>query len=139
MSLYKQFATDTKLEKEGVLIAYGLNSKGATTAFRVARAGGSNVKFLQAMEAAMKPHRRAMAAGTMDRKLLNKLVREVYCRTVVLDWENVEDADGNDLPFAYDNALKLFTDLPDLFDDLCGQSQDQAIFRQSLREDDAGN
>jgi hypothetical protein len=71
--------------------------------------------------------------------VIEKLLREVYAETVVLDWENVEDADGNPMPFNAANAVKLFTDLPDLFRDIQEQSQRSALFRAELLEREAGN
>lgn len=63
----------------------------------------------------------------------------MYAETIVLGWENVEDADGNPLAFNTANAIKLFTDLPDLFRDIQEQSQRSALFRAELLERESGN
>lgn len=138
-SLYAQFTTDAKIEKEGVILQYGTNSKNLPIGIRVARAGGANQAFNKRMEIKSKPYRRQIQTETIERKTLEKLVLEVFCETVVLDWENVEDADGNEMPFNYDNAVKLFTDLPDLFADVQEQASKSALFRAEIREAAAGN
>ncbi len=139
MSLYKQFKTDAGLERLGVVLQYGQNSKGLPIGIRIARAGGTNEQYAKRMEAAVKPYRRQLQNDTMDRKVLLGIVREVFCETVILGWENVEDKDGNALAFNKANAIKLFTDLPDLFDDVKEQSERSVLFREEVREVDAGN
>lgn len=138
-SLYSQFASDSKLEKEGVLLEYGENSKGLPIGIRIARAGGGNLQYIKALEAKVKPYRRQIQTETIDRKLVEKLTLEVFCKTVVLGWENVEDEAGNPLEFSYDNAIKLFTDLPDLFADVQEQAGKAVLFRKLIRETAAGN
>lgn len=139
MSLYKQFKTDSKLEKEGILLQYGTNSKGKDILIRVARAGASNDAYVKRMEAKVKPHRRLIQNETIERAVLIGIIREVFAETVVLGWEGVEDENGNELPFTKENCIKLFTDLPDLFEDVQEQAQKAALFRADIREADAKN
>lgn len=139
MSLYKQFTTDNKLEREGILLEYGNASNGQPITIRVARAGGSNAQYQKRMEALVKPYRRQIQTETIDPKQVEKLIRQVYAETVVLGWENVEDADGKPMPFTRENCLKLFEDLPDLFADIQEQAQRAALYRTEIREAEAGN
>ena len=149
MSLYKQFKTDNTLEKDGILLEYGENSKGKPICIRVARAGGSNNAYAKRMEARVKPYRRQIQTETMESALVERIVKEVYAETVVLGWEHVEfpvlDAQGNptdkfeELPYTTENCIRLFDDLPDLFLDIQEQSQRAALFRAEVREADAKN
>lgn len=151
MSLYSQFKTDTKLEKDGILLEYGENSKGKPICIRIARAGGSNERFNKRLEAASKPYRRQIQTETIATETIAKMIRQVYAETVVLGWENVElivkDNDGNPVEpeqyeermFTVPNCLELFNDLPDLFLDIQEQAQRAALFRTEIREADAGN
>jgi hypothetical protein len=41
---------------------------------------------------------------------------QAFAETVVLDWEGVLDREDNEIPFSSENVVKIFTDLPDLFD-----------------------
>lgn len=133
-SLYKQFKTDEKLEKQGLTLNFGEG-----VSIRVARAGGSNDRYMKRMEALTKPYRRQIASETADNKVLEKVVLEVFCETVVLGWEGVTDENGNVLAFNKENAIKLFTDLPDLFAEVKEQASKSALFRLSLNEEDAKN
>lgn len=139
MSLYDQFTTDTDLEKKGIVLQYGLNSKDKPIGIRVARAGGSNAAYAKRMEFKAKPFRRQIQTETIEKKQLERIVLEVFCETVILGWENVEDAEGNELTYSVENAIKLFTDLPDLFADVQEQAGKAALFRAEVREKAAGN
>lgn len=139
MSLYKQFQTDNALEKDGILLQYGTNSKGNPICIRIARAGGANHQYVKRMEAKVKPYRRQIQNETIEKALLENIVKDVFAECVVLGWENVEDETGKELPFTKDNCIKLFTDLPDLFLDVQEQAQRAALFRQEIRENDAKN
>lgn len=139
MSLYNTFETDKDLEKEGILLDYGFNSKNEPIQIRIARAGGANVRFAKILEQKMRPYKRAIANDTMDNKVAEKLLIETYADGVILSWTGVEDRDGTALEFNRDNIVKVLTDLPDLFMDIQQQSQKVALFRADLREAEAGN
>lgn len=139
MSLYKQFKTNENVERDGILLEYGENSKGKTVAIRIARAGGANSQYQKLMEARVKPYRRQIQNETIERALVERLLRQVYAETIVLGWENVEDESGKELPFTVENCVKIFEDLPDLFQDIQEQSQRAALFRQEVLEADSKN
>lgn len=139
MSLYNTFATDKALEQDGIVLDYGTNSKNQPVQIRIARAGGSNVRFAKVLEQKMRPYKRAIANETMDNKVVERLLVEAYADAVILDWTGVEDREGNALDFTRDNVVKVLTDLPDLFIDIQQQSQKAALFRAELREAEAGN
>lgn len=139
MSLYDTFATDKALERDGIVLAYGANSKNEPIEIRIARAGGANTRFAKVLERKLEPHRRALQAGRLDPKKAEELMIEAYAEAVVLGWTGVEDRDGNAMEFSKDNVVKLFTDLPELFKDIQNQSQQISLFRDVVKEDDAGN
>jgi len=139
MSLYKQFATDKNLERDGIVLNYGTNSRGQPIDIRIARAGGSNAKFATVAEMVFKPHRRAIAHETIALEVLDGLLRTIYAKAVVLGWSGVEDAEGETLEFSEDNVVKLFTDLPDLFADVKQAAEKAALFRKDALEAEAKN
>lgn len=139
MSLYAKFETDRSLEKTGITLDYGLNSKKQPIEIRIARAGGANDAYLKRLEAKAKPHRRSIQHETIEKAQLDSIVKEVYAETIVLGWSGVEDRDDNELSFSKENVLKLFADLPDLYTDIMEQAQSAALFRVEVREKDAKN
>lgn len=137
--IYKTYGTDKSLEQNGILLDVGPGFKGLPATVRIARAGGANTAFTSLVEFKMKPYRRQIQNDMMDRKVADNLMREVYVKTVILGWENMTDAEGNELPFTEENALKVLEDLPDLWADIQQVSQKAALFREMEREADKGN
>lgn len=139
MSLYKQFATNPELENKGIELNFGVNDDETEIKFYVARAGKSNKKYQKALENAVKPYRRQMQLGTLSDEVSNKIMLEVFATTVLKGWENVQDEKGNVMQFNKENAVKLLTDLPELYDALTAAANDVANFREESLEEDAKN
>lgn len=133
-TIYGLFKNSDKSEQEGIVVDYGEAGK-----FRIARAGGSNRKYARRLEQISKPHRAAIRSEVLPDELANKLLIQVFAETIVLGWEGVLAEDGSPLPFSVPNCVKLFEDLPDLFQDLREQANKGALFRQALLEADSGN
>ena len=140
-SPYKLFKTDPANELKGTRVDYGDEAY-----FVVARAGGANKKYLDAMGARLKPFRRQIATETMDEKVADRIVMEVFVDTVLLGWGSKEHGDGRigdaedqPLEFTRDNALKVLTDLPELFQALRAESERLANFNSAVKEEDAKN
>ena len=109
-NLYQAFGTVKEYENDkGVVLDFGVAK------FRVRRAGGSNRRFLTTLASKMRPHRRALDAGTMDEALAENMHKEVYFETVVIGWEGVTDEAGVALEYNLANFKKVMTDLPDLW------------------------
>lgn len=139
MNLFKQFATDPRAEKEGVRFEIGVNSRGETIAFQIARAGGANIRYAKSVEAKTKPYRMQIQAGTIDPEIAARLMREVFAESVVIDWEGVEDEDGNSLAYSPGAAANLFEQLPELYALLQEQAQNVALYRKEVLDDVAKN
>lgn len=139
MSLYKTYQTNNELENKGVELLYGVNDDNTEIKFFVARAGKSNKAYQKALEVTFKPHRRSMQLGTLSEDTASKLMLEVFATTVLKGWENVQDENGKEMAFNKENAIKLLTDLPELYDDLSEKANNVANFRDESREEDAKN
>lgn len=165
MSMYKQFQTDTSLEREGVDLNYG------EFIVRVARAGGGNKRFAKVLEEKMKPVRRALQTETLDEQRSAALLHETFALGVVLNWsvrvvadskgkpieplqlasavegepkhtvfiQGIEGPNGEILPYNTENVVATFKALPELFADIREQAGKMALFRTAAQEADAGN
>jgi len=102
------FETDEKKEVEGVWHEYAPGFK-----LRIARA--NNPKSEQLRAKLLEPHIIAMRHGKMDADVLSNIVKEVYAKTILVDWEGMLDEEGNEIPYNLENALKAL-DLKDFFD-----------------------
>ena len=110
MNLYKTYKASDDMEKQGIDLQYGADCK-----IRIARAGGSNSRFVKLLGDKLKPYRRQIDNGTMDDKVAEKIMAEVYADTVILGWSGVDDADGNRLEFNRENCVLATTALVSCF------------------------
>lgn len=133
-SIHELFATDEKTETEGFV-----HFVTDEISFTLARAGGSNTRFVKAMEQKTRPYRRQIQDDTMDTALANKLLIEAFAEAVVLGWKGITTPDGQEVKFTPENAVTLFNQLPDLFNELRESAGNQANYRLGEVKDDAGN
>ena len=133
-SIFDVWGTDAVMETAGVWIDYGSSGK-----FLIARSGGANTKFAKVLEFKMRPYRRQMDQGKLDNEIANKVLMETFIEACLLGWENLTYQDDKAIKFSKENAIRLFTDLPDLFNDLREQSAKMATFQQEEVEADSGN
>lgn len=139
-NIFDMFETESNLERDGVTIEYGTNSKGDPMQITIARAGGSNVQFLKRLEALMKPYRRLLDTGqSLPKELNDKLQRELYADTIVKGMSGFEERDGTPIPYTKEAVMSLFARLPNLFIDIIGQAQQMATYRSAEREEEAKN
>lgn len=135
--LFKLFATDSQVEKDGVWVPVGKDGD-KEIRFRLARAGGGNTRYLKLLELKTKPLRRQIQNDLIDIKTSDELMMEVFAETVVVDWENVFE-DGVAVPYSKEKCLEYFKALPDLFNDVREQASKAAYYRSEVMEKEAGN
>jgi len=144
MSLYDQFGMDHDVEVGGVLIDYGRDGR-----IRVARAGGSNDRFIKALDAFQSKYERQINFKMLDDEVAERELSKIYAMTIITGWESGPDEnpiqgiipgpDGKDLKFNVKNATKLLRDLPDLFSDIRTQSTKLDLFKKMKIDRDVGN
>ena len=152
MSLSKHFKTVKELEKTGVRVEYGTNSKGKPIAFMIARSGGATQEYLNYLEAICKPHRHAIQTQRIDNEILKGLLQKAFIAKCLKGWENVEaewaplvkdlatDSEVyQDLAFTPENAERLYEEMPDLLDDHMELASKNAMYLSEVRKADAKN
>lgn len=133
-SPYDLFKNNEELESgAGVTIQY------PGFAITIHRAGGSNKRFAQILNAKMKPYRHQFERGMLADDVSARILLESYAEGIVIGWKNVKDADGNEMEFTKENVVKLFSDLPDLFNDIKQQAENAALFREEQEKADEKN
>jgi hypothetical protein len=128
------FETDKKKEKEGVWLDFGVYGK-----FLVARAGGSNKVFAKQMELRSRPYKARMDKNTLDESEASKLMIEIFVDTIILGWEGVYNRAGELIEYTRQNAIQVFTDLPDLFQSITEQSMEMSNYLVGQTEEDSKN
>jgi hypothetical protein len=141
MSLYKQFATNSEKEMEGVEVQMteAENEDGSIPTFVVSRMGKSNKRYSKALEAATRPYRRQIELGTMNNDKAEEIFMGVFVDTVLKGWKNVRGEDGKPLEFSKAAAVKLFTDLPEVYERLQEEAKLASNFRDNALEEEVKN
>ena len=132
-NVYSLYETDKAVE------ANGIDLKFPSFTIRVARAGGANKRFAAVLQKKLGTRARAFDAGMMSPDEANKILAEVYAECVVLGWEGVTDRAGVPLAYSKEACVRLFTDLPDLFQEVIAESQRLQNFRAVQKDEDSGN
>ena len=134
MGIYNTFGTDNGLEKNGVWMDVD-----GETRFLVARIGTSGSGYDKRLRVAAKPYRRLIENEKADLEVVRKIMTETFAKTALLDWRNVKDEEGNDIPFSKENAVKLLTELPELANLLLDFARDYQNYRRAQLEEDGKN
>lgn len=147
MSLRKTFKTDKVAEVEGVEVEVAVNDhNGQPIKIRIARMSSTNKRYTKELNKVTKPHQSAIQNDSFDNDLARGMLQKVFVDTILLGWTNLpkseltgDDADTEDLEFSRENALALFEEMPDLYNDWEGRAQKAAAFREAERTTTSGN
>lgn len=140
MNLFKRYKTSNTLEVEkGVDLVFGQNARGENIVITIRRAGGSNKRFLLRRAASLEKVRAKRRAGNLDEAEAMAILIEDYVDEIVIGWSGVDDPEDKPLAFTRENCIWLFTELPELFDRIVGDSNDMQLFLAANLERDLGN
>lgn len=141
MSLSAKYKTDKNLERNGVRIEFPPNPDKTVPYFDIVRAGRANPDYQVVADRINAPHRRAEALGVLPADKREALTREIYAEAGIKNWGNIPASDitGDPeatgyLPYSKQNAIALFTNLPDLYNDLVAMSIDHNTFLEAEKE-----
>lgn len=100
LDIFKEFATDPKLELEGAWIDIG-------SGCRLLVARGENRRYLDKLEALHKQHKAQLdVGGESADAAAEKIVSEAMAEGILLDWENLQFK-GKALKHSVENAKKV--------------------------------
>lgn len=144
MSLKALFKTDSKKEKEGIWIPLPQGEGEPDARFLVAVMGPSNKAYVAETNALLKKYKYALK--TMPESKQRELAIEVFAKTILLDWENVQEyredklAMGEKLmAFNLENAKFLLEDLPQVHELLGKEASEFSNFVTGTIEVDVKN
>lgn len=92
-------------------------------------AHSSNLKFQRVFTRLQAPHRTKIEKGTLDPEISRKIMCEAFSQAIVLDWKDVIDASGADVPFTKEMACEALANNPDLLEYIQEVSSNLANFR----------
>ncbi|AVI05135.1 putative structural protein [Vibrio phage VP06] len=140
-SPFAMFRTSTNDEVNGVYVNYG--------SFRVlvAYAGGANTAFNRLLQKLGKPYLKLIKSGNLPEEVTKEIDEKLYSQTIVKGFQVDESEVGADEPkwvtgipteegdvveFNEENLIKLFRELPHLFEDIKAFAQDMSNFKPDL-------
>lgn len=120
-------------------ITKGIRFEIMGSGFLLAHAGRSNPDWLVAHERETAPFRKQMELDVLSREDDFKITLGVFTSAILLDWDGVDDEQGNPIPYSKKAAEKLFTEFPELMQDLRAFAANIANYRKNNPEFDAKN
>jgi hypothetical protein len=121
------FATNKVEETEGVWFDFPNG-----VSFRCRRFGNYNqTRMKQAMAAYYKPFARQIENGLLPLEKEREIMIKVFVEVCLVEWKGIK-ANGEDLAYSQETAVRLFLKLPDLFDKLFQEAQSADNFRVEL-------
>jgi hypothetical protein len=125
---FSSLKTDPNKETRGVWMNYGGGLK-------VLIARSNNAKFRDMVNRLTRPHQVALKTGMVEPKVAEEIMRTSAAQHILLGWENLEDDDGNAIPYSPEKAKQLFDEAPDFFSTVMELANSAALFKV----DDLGN
>jgi hypothetical protein len=119
------FKTSEDCEVNGIDFEYG------PVKFRCKRFGGRNQSLKAALATEMKPYSRQIELGTLSDAKEKEIAIKIFVKASLVGWTGVQ-MDGKDIEFSEENAIQLFTALPDLYNDLVKQSSNIDNYKEDL-------
>lgn len=121
------FKTSKSFENEGVWFKIS-----PTVSFCLRRFGGSNAGRVKvAMAKYHKPFARLIQDDALPIEEVNKIMAKVVCDACLVDWKGIQ-IDGKDAECSFENGVKLFTTLPELFNKLFEYISGSESFKEEL-------
>lgn len=134
MAKLSRVKIDAKRAVEGVWHTYAEGIE-----VRVARMFNPN--YERVVAELMKPHAKEYRAGRLSNEQMEDVRVQAIARTVLLDWKNVEDDDGQPMPYTPERGLAVLRDpgYVDLLAFISAKAGDWESYRLSVQEDAKGN
>jgi hypothetical protein len=133
LSPYAMFSSNAAKETAGIWKQIG------ATSYLIARAGGKNEKFMKIAKERFLPFQAAINNDMLPMDVARQLAIEAFVDGILLDWKKFYDRDGTELPYSRDNAIRVLTELPELFTLLSKEAASLSNFQGEQLDEAAKN
>ena len=137
--LAEMFTSSTKLSQEGIWIDVDLGGGGPQPGFLIGRMGSTNPKWSDMASQSYRQHSQKIEGGFMSATESRQRAISVFCHTVLFDWRNIDDKDGNPILYTPEQGIHMMTKMDRLYDYLLAESQKDANFREYVIKEKLGN
>jgi hypothetical protein len=91
------------------------NADGSIPGFKLSRMSDSNPAYQAELERVAKDIQLDLAADNLTTERHGPILKTLFVNKILMDWRNIQDEDGNEIPLSKENAMALFNELPDLY------------------------
>lgn len=104
-------------------------------------AGTASPAYQEALRQLMRPHVRDVRRGSIEPAVVEEVTIRAAAQTLLLDWRNIEDDDGNDLSYSSDKAYEIMSDpaYREVYEFVMECARDIGRFREEDLEEAQGN
>jgi hypothetical protein len=101
---------------------------------KLARAGDANPEYMRLLVKMQKdnPKNPITDELAVSDEVQLELIKELYARAVVKDWEGITDKEGNEIPYSVENCMKLFRELREFYRFVKTASSDYQNYKSTL-------
>lgn len=133
MDVYREFATDEKLEIDGRWVPYD-----AKTEFKIARIG--NAAYSRLFGRLYKQHRALLdGKGPASEAKSDEVMAEVYGKTIVVGWRGPVELNGVDMSTYSQNNSEQLCSIKDFRRWAQGHAEDMESYKAIQEAEDAKN
>lgn len=86
-----------------------------------------------------KPYQKLILDGSIPTEVLNEIQCRAAAQCLVKDWVNVEDDNGNPVPFSKENAYEIMSSAQQFFKTVMDFAAQNELFRLDVVEEAQGN
>lgn len=116
------YSYDKDKAETGVPIVVGVNQKGEDVTIYVAMAGSKKHELVQ------RKYSRQLERARKNEKLTRKIMAKIVAQSLLVDWENVLDQDGNSIEATIENKIEALLDHKKFYLAVLEASMDEANF-----------
>ena len=116
---------DENKKEEGVWTEYGGSQ------FLI---GYTGTKFTKTLNRLRKPFEKQIQRNTVDPETLSGLYQRAIAETVLLDWKDVFDFDGNEVPYSTEMAIEALKGDPEFFSFVTEFSTEIGNYEKEVKE-----
>jgi hypothetical protein len=103
--------------------------------WKVAKSGSDEHTAIR--ESVIAPFKQLVALDQMPKGKMRSLMAEVTAKAILVDWDDVTDDDGNDLPYSVEAATKMLLETPELTEYISMYSVNHANYRAGVVDKNA--
>lgn len=135
-SITKHYSGNKKLEQEGKWERFYVRAEDDTELgsflLKIAYAGETNQRYARSLERVTRQYRTGGRIIDLPDELANEILLEVFVDSIISDWDDVMDEEGNPVPFTKEGITTLLKSAPHLFPEVRMRASNRSVFREDL-------